>query len=86
MRILLPKGVHSFEFINSIKNSNIEVKQTEDIRARKIMLMVDSLYSLAMEIKGAKEDNLKSLIKSAVYSTSTVGLMTFTALFEKMWT
>jgi hypothetical protein len=86
VRILLPKDVHSFEFINSIKNSNIEVKQTEDIRARKIMLMVDSLYSLAMEIKGAKEDNLKSLIKSAVYSTSTVGLMTFTALFEKMWT
>ena len=34
------------------------------------MLMVDSLYSLAMEVKGPKEDNLKSLIKSAVYSTS----------------
>ncbi len=50
------------------------------------MLMVDSLYSLAMEVKGAKEDNLKSLVKGAVYSTSTVGLMTFTALFEKMWT
>ncbi len=58
----------------------------EDIRAKRIMLMVDSLYSLVMEIKDTKEATLKSLVKGSVYSTSTVALMTFTALFEKMWT
>ena len=83
VRLLLPKD---FKFNNIIKNSNIEVKQTEDIRARKIMLMVDSQYSLALEVKEEKEDTLKSLVKGAVYSTNTVALMTFTALFEKMWT
>lgn len=72
--------------LNPIRNSKMEVKDVEDIRARKIMLMVDSLYSLVMEIKEAKEDTLKSLVKSAIYSTSTVALMMFTAFFEKMWT
>ena len=85
VRILLPKDERSLEFCNSIKNSNLQIKQLDDIRAKKIMLMVDSLHSLVMEIKELKQHTLKSLVKSAVYSTSNVALMTFTALFEKMW-
>ena len=83
---MLPKLERSFEFLNDIRNSNIEVKQAEDVRAKRIMVMVDSLYSLVMELKEAKQGTLKSMVKSAVYSTGTVALMTFTALFEKMWT
>jgi hypothetical protein len=85
VRILLPKDERSLQFNNNIKNSNLQIKQLDDIRAKKIMLMVDSLHSLVMEIKESKQHTLKSLVKSAVYSTSNVGLMTFTALFEKMW-
>ncbi len=64
----------------SIKNSNLQIKLLDDIRAKKIMLMVDSLHSLVMEIKELKEHTLKSLVNSAIYSTSNVA-----ALFEKMW-
>ena len=67
-------------------SKNIEVKQVEDIRAKRIMVLVDNLHSLVMEIKETKGDSLKSIIKNAVYSPSSVALMTFSVLFEKMWT
>lgn len=87
---MLPKDERSLEFKNNLENFNnsrdIEVKRIEDIRAKRIMVLVDNLHSLIMEIKEAKEDGIKSIIKNATYSTSSVALMTFSVLFEKMWT
>jgi hypothetical protein len=89
IRILLPRDERSLELKNYLEkqynSKNIEIKQVEDIRAKRIMVLVDNLHSLVMEIKEAKENNLKSIIKGAVYSTSSVALMTFSVLFEKMW-
>jgi hypothetical protein len=72
IRILLPKDERSLELKNYLEkqhnSKNLEIKQVEDIRAKRIMVLVDNLHSLVMEMKEiAKED---SLIKSAVYSAS----------------
>lgn len=83
IRILLPIDERSLEMKDYL---NIEVKQVEDIRAKRIMVLVDNLHSLVMEIKETKGDSLKSIVKNAVYSTSSIALMTFSVLFEKMWT
>ena len=74
IRILLPKDERSLELKNYLEkqynSKNLEIKQVEDIRAKRIMVLVDNLHSLVMEIKEiAKGDSLKSIIKSAVYST-----------------
>jgi hypothetical protein len=89
VRILLPNDERSLEmkdYLKQYNSKNIEVKQVEDIRAKRIMVLVDNLHSLVMEIKETKGDSFKSIIKNAVYSTSSVALMTFSVLFEKMWT
>jgi hypothetical protein len=89
IRILLPRDERSLELKNYLEkqynSKNIEIKQVEDIRAKRIMVLVDNLHSLVMEIKEAKENNLKSIIKNAVYSSSSIALMTLSVLFEKMW-
>ena len=85
VRILLPKDERSLVFKNNLNNSNIEVRLVEAIQARRMMLLVDNLHSLVLEIKEAKENNLKSIIKNAVYSSSSIALMTLSVLFEKMW-
>jgi hypothetical protein len=89
IRILLPHDERSLELKNNLNlnnSKNIEIKQIEDIRAKRIMVLVDNLHSLVMEIKEGKGDSLKSIIKNSVYSTSSIALMTFSVLFEKMWT
>jgi hypothetical protein len=86
VRILLPKDERSLVFKNNLNNSNIEVKQIEDMQAKRIVVLIDNLHSFVMEIKEAKGDSLKSIIKNSVYSTSSITLMTFSVLFEKMWT
>ncbi len=71
---------------NSLNNSDIEVKQVEHIQSKKIMLIVDNLHSLVLEVEEIKGGALKSMIENTVYSTSSTALMTFSVLFEKMWT
>ena len=85
VRILLPKDERSLVFKNNLNISNIEVRLVEAIQARRMMLLVDNLHSLVLEIKEAKENNLKSIIKNAVYSSRSIALMTLSVLFEKMW-
>jgi hypothetical protein len=72
-------------FKNNLNNSNIEVKLIEANQTRRMMLLVDNLHSLLLEIKEAKEGRLKSVVKNAVYSSSSIALMTLSVLFEKMW-
>jgi hypothetical protein len=67
-------------------SNNIEVKQMENMQAKRIVVLIDNLHSFVIEIKEAKGDSLKSIIKNSVYSTSSITLMTFSVLFEKMWT
>jgi two-component system, OmpR family, sensor histidine kinase VicK len=85
VRVLLPKDERSSKFNNNLDNPNLQVKQ-EEIRASRLILLADSLHSLVMDIQVTKGDNLKSIIKTAVYSTSSIALMTLSVLFEKMWT
>lgn len=85
VRLLLPKDERSLVFKNNLNISNIEVKLVEATQARKMMLLVDNLHSLVLEVKEAKESSLKSIIKNAVYSSSSIALMTLSVLFEKMW-
>lgn len=85
VRVLLPKDERSSKFTNNLDNPNLEIKQ-EEIRASRLILLADSQHSLVMDIKDTKGDNLKSIIKTAVYSTSSIALMTLSVLFEKMWT
>jgi hypothetical protein len=88
VRILIPNEERSLELKNSMNlnnSNNIEVKQIENMQAKRIMVLIDNLHSFVMETKEAKGDNLKSIIKNSVYSTSSVTLMTFSVLFEKMW-
>jgi sugar-specific transcriptional regulator TrmB len=85
VRILLPKDERSLMFENDLNNPNIEVILVEPNQARRMMILVDNLHSLVLEIKEAKENNLKSIIKNAVYSSSSIALMTLSVLFEKMW-
>ena len=88
VRILIPNDERSLELKNSMNlnnSNNIEVKQIENMQAKRIMVLIDNLHSFVMETKEAKGDNLKSIIKNSVYSTSSVTLMTFSVLFEKMW-
>jgi len=69
-------------------NATIELKRIENIQSKKIILLIDNIHSLAIEIKqdmGGSND-LISIIKNAVYRSSSVGLMALSALFEKMWT
>jgi hypothetical protein len=89
VRILLPEDERSFELKNSLNlnnSNNIEVKQIENMQSKRIMVLIDNLHSFVMEIKEAKGDTLKSVIKNSVYSTSSITLMTLSVLFEKMWT
>ena len=85
VRILLPKDERSLVFKNDLNNSNIEVRLVEANQVRRMMILVDNLHSLVLEIKEAKENNLKSIIKNAVYSSSSIALMTLSVLFERMW-
>jgi len=82
IRILLP--------INSQigLNSPIKLKQIENIQSKKIILLVDNTHSLAIEIKYGKNgcNDLKSIINNAVYSSSSIGIMALSALFENLWT
>ena len=39
------------------------------MQAKRIMVLIDNLHSLVMEIKEAKEKNLKSIVKNSVYSS-----------------
>ena len=55
------------------------------MQARRIMVLIDNLHSLVMEIKEAKGESLKSIIKNSVYSSNSITLMTLSVLFEKMW-
>ena len=89
VRILLPNDERSLELKNSLNlnnSNNIEVKQIENMQAKRIMVLMDNLHSLVMEIKEAKGESLKSIVKNSVYSTSSITLMTLSVLFEKMWT
>lgn len=89
IRILLPEDERSIEFKNSLNLNNlrnIEVKQIENMQTKKIIVLIDNLHSFVMEIKEAKGDGLKSIVDNSVYSTSSITLMTFSVLFEKMWT
>lgn len=86
VRVLLPKEKHTFEPENEFINSNFELKQVEDIRAKRIVLITDNRYSLTIETNEVQKDGLNSSLRNGIYSTSSVGIMTSTALFEKMWT
>ena len=72
-------------WLSSLNNSNLLVKQG-DIGTTKIIVLVDSQHSLVMDTKETEGDNLKTIIKNAVYSNSSTTLMTLSVLFEKMWT
>jgi hypothetical protein len=85
VRILLPKDERSSEFNNNLNNSKIQLKQ-EEIQTSRLILLTDSLHSLVMDIRDTRGDGLKSIIKTAIYSTSSIALMTLSVLFEKMWT
>ena len=57
VRILLPNNERSLEikdYLKQYNSKNIDVKQVEDIRAKRIMVLVDNLHSLVMEIKENK--------------------------------
>ena len=70
VRILLPEDERSFELKNSLNlnnSNNIEVKQIENMQSKRIMVLIDNLHSFVMEIKEAKGDSLKSIIKNSSY-------------------
>jgi hypothetical protein len=86
VRILLPKDERSYEFENYLNSSDIELKQVDNIVTKRIELIIDNLHSLIIEINKPGTEALKSIIKNGSYSTSSIALMTFSVLFEKMWT
>ena len=57
------------QFSNLNNLNNIEVKQIENMQSKRIMVLIDNLHSFVMEIKEAKGDTLKSVIKNSVYRT-----------------
>ena len=74
VRILLPNDERSLELKNKLNlnnSNNIEVKQIENMQAKRIVVLIDNLHSFVMDTKEAKGDSLKSIIKNSVYSTSS---------------
>ena len=80
IRILLPKGE-----LNDLDNLGVNLKRVKKNQSNKLILVVDNLHTLVGEINEFRENDLELTIRNAVHSTSTLSLMTFSALFEKMW-
>ncbi len=79
IRILLPKGE-----LNDLDNLGVNLKRVKKNQSNKLILVVDNLHTLVGEINEFRENDLELTIRNAVHSTSTLSLMTFSALFEKM--
>jgi hypothetical protein len=85
VRILLPKYRLSFEHFKHLDSTNFELKEVDDIRAKKIVLISDNQSSLVIEINDSEIPAHSSPLSNGVYSTGSVALMTLSVLFEKMW-
>lgn len=87
IRILLPKDKQSLVPLKYLNNTNFEVKEADDIRAKRIVLLSDNQSSLAIEINQSEPErpNHLSPLSKGIYSTGSIVLMTLTVLFEKMW-
>jgi phosphatidylserine/phosphatidylglycerophosphate/cardiolipin synthase-like enzyme len=85
IRILLPKNENSFPFLKDLNDINFELREVNDIRSNKIVLIADNQSSLSFEINQSDNGVLKTSLRNGIYSTSSVALMTFSVLFEKMW-
>jgi hypothetical protein len=85
IRILLPIG--ELEILNDkLSDLNIELKKIKQTQAKKMILIIDNLHSLVIEMDEVKGNYVGSKIRNCIYSTSPMSLMTFSVLFEKMWT
>lgn len=85
VRLLLPKYRLNFEHFKYLDSTNFELKEVDDIRAKKIVLISDNQFSLAIEINDSEIHANSSPLGNGIHSTSTVALMTLSVLFEKMW-
>lgn len=85
IRILLPKNEYSFALFKDLNSTNFEMREVNDVGAKRIVLIADNQSSLAVEISQSGKGGLRTPLRNGIYSTSSVALMTFSALFEKMW-
>jgi len=83
IRILLPKG--NLAALKYLNNTNFEVKEVDEIRTKRIVLLSDNQSSLAIETSQSERPNHFSPLSKGIYSTGSVALMTLTVLFEKLW-
>jgi phosphatidylserine/phosphatidylglycerophosphate/cardiolipin synthase-like enzyme len=85
VRLLIPKEKQSFQSLNYLDNTNFEVKEVNDIRAKRIVLLSDNQSSLSIEINDSRVREHTSPLSKAVHSTGSVALMTLSILFGKQW-
>ena len=85
VRILLPSNDNALELLKHLNRSNFEIKEVNDIHAKRIVLVADSHSSLSIAVSQSENEGIRTRLWNGIFSTSPVTLMTFSVLFEKMW-